>query len=252
MQAYSDPSRENDPHALPDLDVFFMSARNIAAVFEDNGGHETEYTEPGWYYCYALPGCLPDSEAFGPFATEAEALADARDNAEGVARHGTCPIAYTYEADTHCPECAEARFGTCEEHGQTACCVTDSEGNEPGAVFSWTEWQHGEPEHARETLACGTCHSIIDETEPDTGAILAGYIEAIESGDVQRVPEFAELRDTYSLTPGEIYAIADTVLTRLIEGDIILPEPEHLRIDWNARLADWNRAVQDDNACATP
>lgn len=33
----------------------------------------------GWYYWHCFPGCLPDSEPIGPFATEAEALADARE-----------------------------------------------------------------------------------------------------------------------------------------------------------------------------
>lgn len=34
-------------------------------------------TGTGWFYWFSLPGCLPDSEAFGPFETEQEALADA-------------------------------------------------------------------------------------------------------------------------------------------------------------------------------
>ncbi len=49
------------------------------------------------------------------------------------------PIAYTYEAAHHCPDCTARRFPACEEHGQLACCVVDSEGNEPGAIFSWDE-----------------------------------------------------------------------------------------------------------------
>lgn len=53
------------------------------------------------------------------------------------------PIAYTYEADIHCPECAEKRFGP-GAHG------TDREGNEVGAVAPWDETSP-EGEH------CGTC-----------------------------------------------------------------------------------------------
>ena len=75
------------------------------------------------------------------------------------------PIAYTYEADHHCPDCAEERFGRCDEHAQIACCVKDNEGNEPGAVFSWTEWQSFSGEC--ESLACGDCHSILDEAHLD-------------------------------------------------------------------------------------
>ena len=31
----------------------------------------------GWYWQSCFPGCLPDSDAIGPFQTEAEAIADA-------------------------------------------------------------------------------------------------------------------------------------------------------------------------------
>lgn len=62
------------------------------------------------------------------------------------------PIAYVYEADTHCPPCAEKRFGRSErgfiaEHSQ------DSEGNPVGAYFPWN-WEG-------DLLACGTCHEVI-------------------------------------------------------------------------------------------
>jgi hypothetical protein len=64
------------------------------------------------------------------------------------------PIAYTYEASEHCPACAEARFGT-DERGDIASGVLDNEGNEPGAVFSWDEWDRA--------LTCGTCGEAITE-----------------------------------------------------------------------------------------
>jgi hypothetical protein len=54
------------------------------------------------------------------------------------------PVAYTYEADMHCPECAEKRFGP-GAHG------FDHEGNEVGAVAPW------EREHVKGE-SCGTCH----------------------------------------------------------------------------------------------
>lgn len=94
MQAYSNPERENDPHALPDIEIFHHThaKRELCAL---NAGHKAElYGEcitddegdclgSGWYYWYCLPGCLPDSEPIGPFSTEIEALADAqRDNLE--------------------------------------------------------------------------------------------------------------------------------------------------------------------------
>jgi hypothetical protein len=59
------------------------------------------------------------------------------------------PIAYAYEADLHCPPCARKRFGRCKEHDQIACCVADSEGNEPGVLAPWDEHEPGE--------VCGDC-----------------------------------------------------------------------------------------------
>jgi hypothetical protein len=69
-QEYSDPRRADDPHALPDLEVFFA---------DDVKDAETgEFRPAGFYWWPCFPGCLPDGEAAGPFDTEAEALADAR------------------------------------------------------------------------------------------------------------------------------------------------------------------------------
>ena len=62
MQFYSDPKRENDAHALPDMEVFYFNHR----------------TDPGWYWWACFPGCLPDGDAMGPFDTEGEAIDDAR------------------------------------------------------------------------------------------------------------------------------------------------------------------------------
>lgn len=36
-----------------------------------------ENMKPGYYWRNCQPGCMPDSDAFGPFPTEAEALEDA-------------------------------------------------------------------------------------------------------------------------------------------------------------------------------
>ena len=38
----------------------------------------TEHWHEGWYYHFAMPGCMPDSEAEGPFESEEEALEHAR------------------------------------------------------------------------------------------------------------------------------------------------------------------------------
>lgn len=83
-QHYSNPSRESDPHSLPDVEVFYVSkaeAESLVAEAIAQGGHvdtepEIPVSEAGWYWWSCLPGCLPDSDACGPFATRAEAIAD--------------------------------------------------------------------------------------------------------------------------------------------------------------------------------
>jgi hypothetical protein len=105
-QHYSNPDRASDPHALPDLEVFQLTAEEVAERDEDliygyMKRHEfhlagmnsrdrqrmldaiiaEEGITGGWFYWYCFPGCMPDSEAVGPFATHADALEDAQDYA---------------------------------------------------------------------------------------------------------------------------------------------------------------------------
>jgi len=86
MQAYSDPAREDDPYALPDVEVFWHDARDteLGDCFSAEY-HDGEALASGWYYWYCFPGCLPDSDPLGPFRTEEEALADAREDAANSA-----------------------------------------------------------------------------------------------------------------------------------------------------------------------
>lgn len=77
-QAYSDPSRELDQNALPDLEVFYASA----GEWHVDGDIPNERCAAGWYWQPCFPGCLPDGPPVGPFETEAEALADAREGVE--------------------------------------------------------------------------------------------------------------------------------------------------------------------------
>lgn len=63
MRIYSDPTRESDPHALPDVEVFLLTADDFATEEEE-----------GWYYAYGFPGCLHDSDPIGPFGSRAEAI----------------------------------------------------------------------------------------------------------------------------------------------------------------------------------
>lgn len=105
-QHYSSPSRANEPHALPDIEIwsdYITIVRTKCGEFEvgresesargfcpscdratcvsglDDGG--IERTERiGWFWWSCFPSCLPDSEPHGPFKTEGEALRDAQEN----------------------------------------------------------------------------------------------------------------------------------------------------------------------------
>lgn len=105
MQAYSNPEREDDEHALPDLEIFQLTTREVAErddlIYEYMQRHEFRLAgmnsrdrermfdamikendiQGGWFYWYCFPGCLPDSEAIGPYATHDEALKAAQDDA---------------------------------------------------------------------------------------------------------------------------------------------------------------------------
>ena len=103
-QHYSDPSRADDAYALPDVETFYVTADQFLRAadgtweFEamsNNGAAQAEDTDypatigpelrriakdlEGWYVWSCLPGCLPDSDPFGPYDTEADALADAQE-----------------------------------------------------------------------------------------------------------------------------------------------------------------------------
>ena len=101
---YSDATREDKTHALPDLEVFQLTAREVAERDEDliyeymkrrefrlasmnsrdrermfDAMIKEQNITGGWYYWFCFPGCLPDSDAFGPFDTHNEALQAARE-----------------------------------------------------------------------------------------------------------------------------------------------------------------------------
>ena len=101
MQAYSDPSRETDPYALPDVETYQLTAAEVAAMDEDlmhealkefplammnsrdrdkalDWATEESGATGGWFYHFCFPGCLPDSDPIGPFETEQAALKDAQ------------------------------------------------------------------------------------------------------------------------------------------------------------------------------
>jgi len=102
-QAHSNPKRASDPHALPDVEIFQLTAEEAAyrdedTVHEFSKRHEFRLCHMnarvreamveaivkergitgGWFWWSCLPGCLPDGDAIGPFASHALALADAQ------------------------------------------------------------------------------------------------------------------------------------------------------------------------------
>jgi hypothetical protein len=73
---YSDPSRESDPHARPDFEVFEQKepGRVMGGVPNDE-----PLWEAGWYYAWGSVGCLWDSDPVGPFPSEQAAIEAARE-----------------------------------------------------------------------------------------------------------------------------------------------------------------------------
>ena len=76
-QEYSDPVRAAEQHALPDLEVFYLSSTDI--ISDHWVDPESERIKPGYYWWPCFPGCLPDGEPIGPFTNYNEALANARE-----------------------------------------------------------------------------------------------------------------------------------------------------------------------------
>lgn len=98
---YSDPSREEEPYALTDVEVWQDDAYRCTecdSVFpgevrhngdgcpdcgsEDNDAWEPEVRGAYWY-AFGFPGCLNDSEPSGPFETEEAAVKAAQEMGEG-------------------------------------------------------------------------------------------------------------------------------------------------------------------------
>lgn len=102
-QEYSSEERQQDKYALPDIEVFELTATEAVQQDEDlmweaskqfplmhmNSRDREKALEwavaesgatGGWFWWTCTPGCLPDSSAMGPFASYAEALKDARES----------------------------------------------------------------------------------------------------------------------------------------------------------------------------
>jgi hypothetical protein len=85
---HSDPERESDSYSLPDVEVFYAEAgewtldENGECDDLDEDDEGVQENEAGWYYWYCFPGCLPEGDAQGPYATEEEAVQAMRDENE--------------------------------------------------------------------------------------------------------------------------------------------------------------------------
>ena len=84
-QFYTDPTRESDPFALPNAEVFYRTQTAIQSdkalgydCWQDAGEPDGSFSD-GWYWWSCFPGCLPDSDPVGPFDTEQDAIDDAQD-----------------------------------------------------------------------------------------------------------------------------------------------------------------------------
>ncbi len=120
---YTDVSRENDPHALPDVEVW-RDRVLIVQCQRDACYERTEVCEAavqatapdvycpcceyhsataertdtvGYWYSYGMTGYMNESDPVGPYETEAEALTAARE-AAGCCEHGQ-------PEDAVCDEC---------------------------------------------------------------------------------------------------------------------------------------------------
>lgn len=102
---YSDESRASDTWALPDVEIFQLSAweaaeRDEDLIYEYMKRHEfrlaglntrirhqmldaiveEEGISGGWFYWSCFPGCMPEGDASGPYPTYAAALAASRED----------------------------------------------------------------------------------------------------------------------------------------------------------------------------
>ena len=72
-------------------------------------------------------------------------------------------IAYTYDADYHCEDCATKLYGS-DEDGWVPEGAEDSEGNDVHPVFDTDEWYANDVYEGNEsaTLCCGDCLEVIE------------------------------------------------------------------------------------------
>ena len=79
MTMYYHNAGDEERWPVKSLEVFYVNETEVLYNLQ-NMDHADEYTitKAGWYYWSCYPGCLPDTEATGPFETEVGALGEAR------------------------------------------------------------------------------------------------------------------------------------------------------------------------------
>lgn len=86
---HSDPAREYERHALPNV---WITRRDRS----DGPDSEGEPVRAGWYYAYCFPGCMPDSDWYGPYRSYGAAVKACRD--EDPDGHPLPENGYVYRA----------------------------------------------------------------------------------------------------------------------------------------------------------
>ncbi len=92
---YTDPSRADNPRAMPDVEVFEDKTvgytmcpacgdhetieYDLCAYCEESGAEGHWFNGIGFYYAFGQVGCLWDSDPIGPFDSYEQALSEARE-----------------------------------------------------------------------------------------------------------------------------------------------------------------------------
>ena len=142
---YTDPTRETDPHSLPDVEVFHITASEFINADSDTWLAERMENEAadavaGWFYAFGSPGCLWDSEPVGPFDTEEEALEAVREAA------GLCP--HGHDDETVCWECPAPELWVLE-FGPNRFAAWDGETDDITRTMAWGSEAQAKASQAR-------------------------------------------------------------------------------------------------------
>jgi len=62
---------------MENIEVFYSDIKNHSPETHFWNEDKNMPLESGWFYWHCMPGCLPDSQPFGPFPTEKEASIEA-------------------------------------------------------------------------------------------------------------------------------------------------------------------------------